>query len=69
MIFLSTLFTMLIICLLRENEKAKRGRLSIEEKINSAEFEMEGELLKWIQDGEYKTNNPDMPGAESNALR
>ena len=62
---------MLIICLFRENENAKRGRLSIEEKMNSAEFEMEGELLKWIQDGEYKTNNPgpDMPGAESNALR
>ena len=60
---------MLIICLFREKENAKRGRFSIEETRNSAEFEMEGELLKWIQDGEYKTNNPDMHGAESDALR
>ena len=60
---------MLIICLLRENKNAKRGRFSKEETTCSAEFEIEGELLKWIQDGEYKTNNPDMPGAESDALR
>ena len=67
MIFLSIFFTMLIICLFRENENAKRGRFSIDETMSSAEFEMVGELQKWIQDGEY--NNPEMRGAESDALR